>query len=134
MPLRATLHGAHRPQQRAGHGPPSRAPRGTAGSRCPLLAPPPRGWHHPERSRCLAGGTTVTTAADTGAAPVPSPSPDASGAVPARTALVEIKGLVKAFPVRAGVLQRTVAEVRAVDGVDLVIQRGETLGLVGESG
>ncbi len=76
----------------------------------------------------------MTTAADTGAAPVPSPSPDASGAVPARTALVEIKGLVKAFPVRAGVLQRTVAEVRAVDGVDLVIQRGETLGLVGESG
>ena len=48
--------------------------------------------------------------------------------------LVEIRGLVKAFPVRAGVLQRTVAEVRAVDGVDLVIRRGETLGLVGESG
>ena len=48
--------------------------------------------------------------------------------------LVEIRGLVKSFPVHGGVLQRTVAEVRAVDGVDLVIKRGETLGLVGESG
>ncbi len=48
--------------------------------------------------------------------------------------LVQLDGLKKAFPIRAGVLQRTVAEVRAVDGVDLEIARGETLGLVGESG
>jgi peptide/nickel transport system ATP-binding protein/oligopeptide transport system ATP-binding protein len=48
--------------------------------------------------------------------------------------LVRVEGLYKAFPIRAGVLQRTVAEVRAVDGVDLTIERGETLGLVGESG
>jgi peptide/nickel transport system ATP-binding protein/oligopeptide transport system ATP-binding protein len=48
--------------------------------------------------------------------------------------LVEIRGLEKRFPVKGGVLQRTVAEVRAVDGVDLTIRRGETLGLVGESG
>ena len=48
--------------------------------------------------------------------------------------LVEIQGLVKHFPIRGGVLQRTVADVRAVDGVDLNIKRGETLGLVGESG
>ena len=48
--------------------------------------------------------------------------------------LVEIRGLVKTFPLKGGVLHRTLAEVRAVDGVDLTIRRGETLGLVGESG
>ena len=50
------------------------------------------------------------------------------------TPLVEVRGLVKAFPIQGGVMRRTVAEVRAVDGVDLVIRKGETLGLVGESG
>jgi oligopeptide/dipeptide ABC transporter ATP-binding protein len=48
--------------------------------------------------------------------------------------LVELNGVHKAFPIKGGVLQRTLAEVRAVDGVDLAVQRGETLGLVGESG
>ncbi len=48
--------------------------------------------------------------------------------------LVEVRALKKYFPVTAGVLQRTVAHVRAVDGVDLSIKQGETLGLVGESG
>src|SRR3989442_3196621 len=48
--------------------------------------------------------------------------------------LLEVRGLKTYFPVTAGVLQRTVAHVRAVDGVDLSIRQGETLGLVGESG
>jgi oligopeptide/dipeptide ABC transporter ATP-binding protein len=48
--------------------------------------------------------------------------------------LVRLKGLTKTFPIRGGVMQRTIAEVRAVDAVDLDIRRGETLGLVGESG
>jgi oligopeptide transport system ATP-binding protein len=48
--------------------------------------------------------------------------------------LVQIEGLVKVFPIRGGILQRTLADVRAVDGVDLAINRGEALGLVGESG
>jgi oligopeptide/dipeptide ABC transporter ATP-binding protein len=48
--------------------------------------------------------------------------------------LVEIRGLTKSFPVKGGILRRTVAEVRAVDGVDLDLRRGESLGLVGESG
>jgi oligopeptide/dipeptide ABC transporter ATP-binding protein len=48
--------------------------------------------------------------------------------------ILEVRGLRTWYPVRSGVLQRTVAHVRAVDGVDLSIRPGETLGLVGESG
>ncbi|MGB9789489.1 MAG: ABC transporter ATP-binding protein [Thermotoga caldifontis] len=48
--------------------------------------------------------------------------------------LLEVRNLVKHFPVRAGILQRTVAVVKAVDGVSFHIKRGETFGLVGESG
>jgi oligopeptide transport system ATP-binding protein len=49
-------------------------------------------------------------------------------------ALVEIKNLKTHFPVRAGLLQRPVAWVKAVDGVSFAINAGETVGLVGESG
>jgi oligopeptide/dipeptide ABC transporter ATP-binding protein len=48
--------------------------------------------------------------------------------------LVEVRNLVKYFPVRAGVLQRVQGWVKAVDDVTFTIERGETLGLVGESG
>jgi oligopeptide transport system ATP-binding protein len=48
--------------------------------------------------------------------------------------LLEIKNLKTHFPVRAGVLQRPVGWVRAVDGVSFAINEGETVGLVGESG
>ena len=49
--------------------------------------------------------------------------------------LLEVRGLVKYFPVTEGiVIQKTVAEVKAVDGISFDIRKGETLGLVGESG
>ncbi len=48
--------------------------------------------------------------------------------------LLEIKNLKTHFPIRAGVLQRPVGWVRAVDGVSFTINEGETVGLVGESG
>ena len=48
--------------------------------------------------------------------------------------LVEIKDLKTHFPIRAGVLQRPIGWVRAVDGVSFTINEGETVGLVGESG
>src|SRR6266849_202074 len=50
------------------------------------------------------------------------------------TTLVEVKGLKVHFPIKGGILSRTLAHVKAVDGVDLFVRRGETLGLVGESG
>ncbi len=48
--------------------------------------------------------------------------------------LLSVKGLVKHFPVRKGLLQRTIGQVHAVDGISFDIAEGETLGLVGESG
>ncbi len=49
-------------------------------------------------------------------------------------ALVSVRDLVKYFPVRGGLLRRTVAHVRAVDHISFDIKPGETFGLVGESG
>ena len=50
-------------------------------------------------------------------------------------ALLQVKGLKKYFPISQGILfQRKVADVKAVDGLDFTVERGETLGLVGESG
>ncbi|RPI92102.1 MAG: ABC transporter ATP-binding protein, partial [Chloroflexi bacterium] len=48
--------------------------------------------------------------------------------------LLEVRDLKKYFPVKKGILRRTAAELRAVDGVSLSIREGETVGLVGESG
>jgi len=78
-----------------------------------------------------------------GSLPVsPVPDPPAAGADPAVAPaavaagrpLVEVDGLVKHFAVRGGILQRQIGTVQAVDGVSFEVRRGETLGLVGESG
>jgi oligopeptide transport system ATP-binding protein len=62
-------------------------------------------------------------------------APVATSASNGNKPLVEVRGLKKYFPITQGILvQRKVADVKAVDGLDFDIQRGETLGLVGESG
>lgn len=48
--------------------------------------------------------------------------------------ILEVKGLKKYFPIKGGVIARTVQEVKAIEGVNFSIKEGETLGLVGESG
>jgi len=62
----------------------------------------------------------------------PAGSPETNGR--SGEYLLETRNLKMHFPIKAGMLQRTVGHVKAVDGVDLSVRRGETLGLVGESG
>ncbi len=59
------------------------------------------------------------------------PTPDTGG--PAQP-LIRVTGLQKYFPIRGGILGRTQAKVQAVDGVSFEVKKGETLGIVGESG
>jgi oligopeptide/dipeptide ABC transporter ATP-binding protein len=59
--------------------------------------------------------------------------PPSAGA-PAREVLVSIRGVKKHFPIKKGFFNKQVGAVRALDGIDLDVYEGETLGLVGESG
>ncbi|MFF5259600.1 ABC transporter ATP-binding protein [Actinomadura viridis] len=81
--------------------------------------------NRPEQTTAGDGaGPAAATATAAGAA---------NGSVRGET-LLEVDGLGKHFPVTAGLLRRQVAAVKAVDGVSFSVRKGETLGLVGESG
>jgi len=69
-----------------------------------------------------------------GEIPAPAPEPDPTPG-PTAEALLEVRGLVKHFPVKGGgLLGRGTLRVHAVDGIDLSVDAGQSLGLVGESG
>jgi oligopeptide/dipeptide ABC transporter ATP-binding protein len=59
---------------------------------------------------------------------------DSNGGRTAARPVVEVDNLIMHFPIKKGLLQRTVGQVRAVDGISFSIERGKTLALVGESG
>ncbi len=74
---------------------------------------------------------------EAGDAGVPAPAEKPREDAPKRRdgeVLLDVDGLGKHFPVTAGLLRRQVAAVKAVDGVSFSVRKGETLGLVGESG
>jgi ABC-type oligopeptide transport system ATPase subunit len=71
--------------------------------------------------------------AESGVMPTTSGSGDPR-ARPNRAPALEVRDLKKHFPVKKGLLQKTIGHVYAVDGVSFSIREGETLGLVGESG
>ncbi len=77
-----------------------------------------------------AGPSRVRLALMPATAPAPSPNAPASES----SALLDVADLNTHFPIKSGLFQLTTGWVRAVDGISFQIARGETLGLVGESG
>ncbi|MEU6090352.1 dipeptide ABC transporter ATP-binding protein [Streptomyces sp. NPDC047085] len=75
---------------------------------------------------------TVEDAAGKAAVPQQASAPEGGSAD--REVLLRVKGLTKHFPIKKGLLQRQVGAVKAVDGIDFEVRKGETLGVVGESG
>jgi peptide/nickel transport system ATP-binding protein len=104
-------------------------------ARCPLAKPECREKSPPEILledghflRCYLAGERT---------PLPEAAAlhgDAMAEMPQADAVLQVRSLRVSFPVKAGLFRRTVARVKAVDGVNLTLFPGETLALVGESG
>ncbi|VCU70824.1 Oligopeptide transport ATP-binding protein OppD [Pigmentiphaga humi] len=118
-------------------------------SECDAAPPPllPDGPHHAVRCVRLAqidaleGGRqqavlpdAEAAAAGTALPEAEAPQPQDAGRPAAGEPLLEVRELKVHFPIRKGVLRRTVGWIKAVDGVDLALHAGRTLALVGESG
>ena len=65
---------------------------------------------------------------------IQSPEPNDTDVASGDEPLITIRNARKWFPIKGGMFSPVKAHVRAVDGVDMEIQRGETVGIVGESG
>ncbi|GIX06010.1 MAG: ABC transporter ATP-binding protein [Candidatus Poribacteria bacterium] len=105
--------------------------------RCHLEEPPLLSLEENHRAACwLHAATSEEAVIKPTAGPlfVQTLQPIQANNSPETTPLVRVEGLKTWFPIRRGLLRRTVAYVRAVDGVSLSVPRGKTLAIVGESG
>jgi len=93
---------------------------------CREISPP---WREPQAGHAVRCHWQAGAAEEN-----PLPPPAVSEAEVERPAFLAVSDLKVHFPIRRGLLQRTVGHVRAVDGVSLAISAGRTLALVGESG
>jgi microcin C transport system ATP-binding protein len=85
---------------------------------------------HGPVSRVFSAPKHSYTCALLAAEPKPDPAPVCAGA----PIVVETKDLKVWFPIKRGVMRRVVGHIKAVDGVNIAVRQGETLGIVGESG